>query len=59
MSVSFCAFKRFCFTLVVESFFSDSYNPLSYGSELVCVQLGYTTTSLLANHYVTYQRYQG
>jgi len=48
MSVSLCAFKRkcFCFNLVDESYFTDSYNPLSYGSEVVCVQLGNTTRSL-------------
>jgi len=44
---------------VYESHFTDSYNPLSYGSEVVCVQLENTTRSLLANQYVTYQRYQG
>jgi len=50
MSVSLCTFKRtcFCFYLMDESYFTDSYNPLSYGSEVVCVQLGITTGSLLA-----------
>jgi len=61
MSVSLCTFKHtcFCFYLVDESYFTDSYNPLIYGSEVVCVQLGITTGSLLTNPYVTYQRYQG
>jgi hypothetical protein len=59
MSVSLCSFKRtyLCFNLVDESYFADSYNPLNYVSEVVCVQLGITTGNLLADQYVNYQRY--
>jgi len=61
MSVSLCSFKRtcFCFNLVDESYFADSYNPLNYVSEVVCVQLGITTRNLLADQYVNYKRYGG
>ena len=50
----------FCFNLVDESYFTDSYNLLSCGNKEVCVQPGKTTRrSLLANQHVTYQRYKG
>jgi hypothetical protein len=45
MFVSLCTFQSMClcFNLVDESYCTDTYNPLSYGNEAVCVQPGNTT----------------
>jgi hypothetical protein len=45
MSVSLCTFQStcLCFNLVDESYCTDSYNPLRFGNEAVCVQPGNTT----------------
>jgi hypothetical protein len=44
MSVSLCTFQSmcFCFNLVDESYCTDSYSPLSFCNEAVCVQPGNT-----------------